>query len=143
MLFMGLLWLWASEVAPHSPVPLEGPPFNCILHWVKNQQTLWLEPQRSLVWKGFDLDSWAGWGIYKAQATIGRESVQHWVEEVQGPGHAGSLAVSPRTEPPFWRLPRAPTSSWGAEEGTVRDVAHVLRGPCGLLVAGKSGFRFF
>lgn len=51
---------------------------------------------------------------------------------VQGPGHGEGLAVSSLTRPPFWRLSLGLHILRGAEEGNLRAVGQVLKGPCGL-----------
>lgn len=66
-------------------------------------------------------------------------SMLHRVEEVQGPWACRCFAVYFLPGPPFWRLPQAPQSSLGAQEGSLRDAGQALGGHCGLPLAGTPG----
>lgn len=86
---------------------------------------------RSLVWKGFALFS--GWvGCVQSPCGHRLESVRHWMEGYRDLDMGGGLAVSSLTRPPFWRLSLGLHILRGAEEGNLRAVGQVLKGPCGL-----------
>lgn len=145
--FMGLLWLWASEIVgllPHCPGPLAGPACSCIFHWVVDSASpgLGAPELRSLVWKGFALGSQAEWGICGATA-LGPGSVQHWVEKVPGSGCAGSHGVSSLARPPF-RRPRHISYIFRGAQGRQPQGSSAGAGRAlWRLRAGKSGCRVF
>lgn len=81
----------------------------------------------------------SGFSAWGHRQDLGSLSVLHRVEEVQGPWACRCYALYFLPGPLFWRLPQAPQSSLGAQEGSLRDAGQAPGGRCGLPLAGTPG----